>query len=44
MEPKLIRGGGGVFDIVADGKGVFSKHQMGRFPEPSEIIDALTPG
>jgi predicted Rdx family selenoprotein len=34
---RLIRGGGGIFDIVADGELVFSKFRAGRFPNPGEI-------
>lgn len=40
----LIRGSGGVYDIKKDGKLVFSKHQLKRFPdndeEVFELIDA----
>jgi selT/selW/selH-like putative selenoprotein len=41
VKPKLIKGSGGVFDVVADGKTVFSKHQVGRFPDEKEIIKIL---
>ena len=37
----MIRGRGGVFDVVRDGELVFSKHAEGRFPEESEILAAL---
>jgi predicted Rdx family selenoprotein len=30
------------FDVVADGEVIFSKQQEGRFPEPDEIIRALS--
>jgi len=30
------------FDVVADGKLIFSKQKEGRFPEHDEIISALT--
>jgi hypothetical protein len=33
----------GVFEITIDGKLVFSKKQLGRFPEDAEI-DALAAG
>ena len=39
----LVRGGGGVFEITIDGKLAFSKKQLGRFPEDSEV-DALIAG
>lgn len=40
-EPELIEGQNGIFDVVANGTVVFSKHQQGRFPEAEEIITAL---
>lgn len=33
----LVAGGGGVFDVRVDGSLLFSKHKLGRFPEPGEI-------
>jgi hypothetical protein len=30
-----------VFDVVADGKLLFSKRAVGRFPDPQEILRAL---
>jgi predicted Rdx family selenoprotein len=38
---ELIEGGGGVYDVVADGDVVFSKHTAGRFPEDAEIVELL---
>jgi hypothetical protein len=29
------------YDVIADGQLVFSKQQQRRFPEPSEILEAL---
>lgn len=40
----LIRGDNGVFDVVADGKLIFSKDSEGRFPEEREIVSALSEG
>jgi selT/selW/selH-like putative selenoprotein len=37
----MIRGGGGIFDVTANDKRVFSKHDEGRFPTEREIIDKL---
>jgi selT/selW/selH-like putative selenoprotein len=37
----LVKGDNGIFDVVADGKLVFSKHAEGRFPEDAEILEAL---
>ena len=39
----LIKGRGGVFDVVANGKLVYSKHATGRFPEESEVVEAIRP-
>lgn len=41
MQPELIAGGGGIFDVRADGKLIFSKHETGRFPEHDEVLTAL---
>ena len=41
-EAVLIAGGGGVFDVVVDGKLIYSKAKMGRFPNPGEITEKLT--
>jgi len=43
VKPKLIEGAGGVFDVVVDGRKIFSKHETGRFPEAHEIVGRLTP-
>ncbi len=40
-EVELIEGDKGVFDVVADGKLIFSKHQIGRFPTEAEILEML---
>lgn len=41
MEAELIRGDGGIFDVVRDGEMIFSKHEAGRFPEEDEVIERL---
>ena len=41
IDAELIEGTNGVFDVVANGDLVFSKHAEERFPEHTEIIDAL---
>jgi hypothetical protein len=30
-----------VFDVVVDGRKIFSKHEAGRFPEEAEILAML---
>lgn len=37
----LIPGGGGIFDVKADGNLLFSKHKLGRFPNEGEIAELL---
>jgi selT/selW/selH-like putative selenoprotein len=40
----LIKGNRGVFDVHVDGRLVFSKHQLHRFPDAGEIVGlAATP-
>ena len=41
VEAELLRGKDGVFDVRVDGKLVFSKHQLHRFPEPGEVEKAI---
>ena len=41
VESTLTPGGGGVFEVIADGKTVFSKKSAGRFPETGEIVSML---
>ncbi len=41
IDAKLVGGSGGVFDVVVDGRLVFSKKQVGRFPEPGEVLGML---
>jgi selT/selW/selH-like putative selenoprotein len=33
-----------VFDVVIDGQLVFSKKQMGRFPDTAEILERIPAG
>jgi len=38
----MIKGSGGVFEVSADGRLVFSKKALGRFPDSeNEVLDAL---
>ena len=36
-----MRGGNGIFDVVADGTRIFSKDEQHRFPTAREILSAL---
>jgi selenoprotein W-related protein len=41
VDSTLVQGQGGVFEVTVDGKVIFSKKQVGRFPEPGEIVGML---
>lgn len=41
IEPELVPGSSGVFDVTVDGELIFSKHEQGRFPKEGEILDHL---
>ncbi|HEY8792124.1 MAG TPA: Rdx family protein [Gaiellaceae bacterium] len=41
-DAEAVSGEKSQFDVVADGKLIFSKQQEGRFPEHDEIIRALS--
>ena len=41
MEPELIKGGGGIFDVRLDGELIYSKDETGRFPKDAEVLQAL---
>ena len=42
MTAELIKGGKGIFDVRADDELIFSKHEVGRFPEHDEVVSQLT--
>lgn len=48
VDTKLVPGGRGVFDVDADGRRLFSKHEVHRFPDAGEIeariAELLAPG
>lgn len=41
MRPQLIEGSGGVFDVKAKGRLIYSRKETGRFPESAEVLAAL---
>jgi selT/selW/selH-like putative selenoprotein len=41
IKPQLIKSGGGLFEVRVDGRKIFSKEQLGRFPENDEILTAI---
>jgi selT/selW/selH-like putative selenoprotein len=40
-ESELFAEGKGIFDVVVDGKLVYSKYETGRFPEAGEVTEIL---
>jgi len=41
VEVELIPSTGGVFEVTVDGKKIFSKKEISRFPEEGEIAGLL---
>jgi len=41
VDAELIESRGGVFEVVADGKTIFSKKNLGRFPDENEVTELL---
>ena len=41
VQAELVKGGNGVFDVEVDGKQLFSKDGVDRFPEYQEIPNAI---
>ena len=41
IQATLIKGLGGVFEVVLDGRLIFSKKAVGRFPDPQEILKEI---
>ncbi len=41
LESELVDGSGGVFEVALDGRSVFSKKELGRFPDNGEVETAV---
>jgi len=41
LDAELHKGSGGQFEIVLDGTLIFSKKELGRFPETPEILEKI---
>ena len=41
VEAKMIRSGGGVYEIICGDEEVFSKKKTGRFPSDDEVFAKL---
>jgi selenoprotein W-related protein len=38
---ELVASGGGVFEVMVDGRTVFSKRSLGRFPDDGEVEELI---
>ena len=38
----LVPSSGGIFEVRADGRTIYSNRETGRFPNPGEILPLLT--
>ena len=38
---EILEGSGGVFEVELNGNSVFSKKELGRFPNENEVIDLI---
>jgi selenoprotein W-related protein len=41
VHSRLVASGGGVFEVSVDGRPIFSKKALGRFPEDGEIAEKI---
>ncbi len=41
MKANLVAGSNGIFDVIVDGKKIYSKANTGRFPEPGEVVKKI---
>ena len=41
VEPTLVRGAGGIFDVCVDGKIVYSKFETHEFPDDEALVAQL---
>jgi predicted Rdx family selenoprotein len=41
VDPKLVRGAGGVFNVIVGNDTIYSKHETGVFPNEKEIVEKL---
>ena len=41
IDCELVASGGGVYEVSVDGRLIFSKKKLGRFPDDGEIVKLL---
>ena len=44
VDAELEKGAGGIFDVIVDGKTVYSKFETGRHPGPGEVARLMKTG
>jgi len=44
VEVTFVQGSGGVLDVALDGQLIFSKKQVGRWPEVGELLAKIPAG
>lgn len=44
VDADLIKGSHGIFDVKVDGKVVYSKDKIGRFPDAGEVTALIKKG
>lgn len=37
VDAELVAGGGGIFQVIRDGRTLYDKKETGRFPKPGEV-------
>ncbi len=42
IETELIKEGKGIFDVKVDGQLIFSRFEVKRFPEHSEVLEKIS--
>jgi selenoprotein W-related protein len=40
---EIVPGSGGIFDVHVDGRLVFTKSMIGRYPDPDDVLPLLRP-
>jgi predicted Rdx family selenoprotein len=44
IDAKLVRGEGGVFDVRANGRVIYTKSKTYDFPQPGEVVRLIRAG
>ena len=38
---EVVPGAGGIFDVHLDGRQIFTKSMLGRYPDPDDVVPLL---